>query len=411
MNVPLHFILLPLFLIFSALYSSSESAIFSLTEYEKNKLKHKNIKEWKRLKAFLIKPTDTISLIITGNTIANTATTSITGALLYHFYPNLTVFFSIFIVSSIILFFGEIFPKLAALRFADKISGFSVFFLSASSMVIFPFEKVLTKTAKKIASFADLDVKSLETKPALSELYAIVKAGEEKGILEKEERVLAEKVLDFGKRWVKEVMTPRVDVIACSKILSSEEVRNIIKSEKHTKYPVYKQTIDNIIGVLYARDLLLVSFSSWQELMHPLLAVPESMRIDELLLQFRKSNEEISIVVDEYGGTAGIVTLEDILEELVGEIESEFRREKSKIAIVDSLTYHVSGNVSLNELNEVLGSDLEMEGISSLAGFLFNLFQKIPSSGQSIEYGNLRFFIDEVSKNKIKKVTIKKVTS
>ncbi|MDP8233253.1 MAG: hemolysin family protein [Candidatus Saelkia tenebricola] len=362
MNVLLHYILLPLFLILSALYSSSESAIFSLTEYEKIELKHKNIKAWKRLRSFLIRPTDTISLIITGNTIANTVTASIVGALFYHFYPEFSIFISILIVTSVILFLGEIFPKLIALRFADKFSVFSTFFLSVSSGLISPLEKILTKTTKKLALFIDIDIRSLETKPALSELYAIVKAGEDKGILEKGERILVEKVLDFGKRWVKEIMTPRVEIISCSKNLSLAEIKDLIKKEKHTKFPVYEKTIDNIIGVLYARDLLLKHFSDWQELIHPLLAIPEQMKIDELLLQFRERNEEMSIIVDEYGGTAGIVTLEDILEELVGEIENEFRREKSRITVIDSSTYHISGNVSLNELSEVLNLRLKMGG-------------------------------------------------
>ncbi len=409
MNIAFHIFLLPIFLILSAFFSGSESAIFSLTEYEKNKIKSQHAPAWKRLTALLEKPTNTITLIITGNIIVNTAATSILGVLLYRFFPEIKLVFSILIVTSIILFIGEIFPKLIALRLASKLSVFAVYFLKGVSKLIFPLEAALVKAAMKITSFADINVKELETKPALSELYAIVKSGEEKGILEKDERVLTEKILDFGKRWLNEIMTPRTDVVAFSDDVSYEQVEALIKSSKHTKYPVFKKSIDSVIGVLYARDLLFKSYSSWKELVYPILAVPESMNIDELLLQFKERNEEIALVVDEFGGTAGIVTLEDILEELVGEIEDEYKKEKTKIKVINPTTFVVSGNISLNELSEAINKNIKTDGITTLAGLLLNLFQKVPSSGQSIEYKDLKFFIDEVSKNKIKKVTIKKM--
>lgn len=409
MNVFLHLLLLPIFLILSALFSGSESAIFSLTEYERQKLKERNILAWKRVKQLLDAPTRTISLIISGNIIANTVTTSILGALLYFTFPEITLFLSILIVTSTILLLGEIFPKLLALRFGDRFSIFAGYFLTFSSKLIGPPARLLTKIAKGILSFfREIEVEPLDVRSALSELYALVKAGEEKGVLEKGERMLAEKFLDFGRRWVKEIMTPRVNVVAYDYDFTYQQVIETIKATKHTKYPVYKKKLDQIVGVLYSRDLLFKEYSRWQELIHPLLVIPESLRIDELLVQFREREEEIALVVDEYGGTAGIVTLEDIVEELVGEIEDEYQKEKKKFEIIPPSTYIVAGDISLNEISEILGRDIRVEGITTLAGLLLNLFQKVPSSGQSIEYKGLKFFIDEVSRNKIKKVTIRK---
>lgn len=408
MNLTLHFLLLPIFLIFSALFSGSESAIFSLTEYEKSKIRARAPLTHRKLKKLLDKPTNTIAMIITGNTIVNTVATSILGLLIYYFYPNATLIFSIFFVSAIILLAGEVFPKLLALRFANRFSLFSTYFLTFTFKLISPLEKALSYSATKFASVLGINVGAIESKPALSELYAIVKTCEEKGILEKDERILAEKVLDSARRWVKEIMTPRIDIVGCSIDFKIEEVIEIIKSTLHTKYPVYKNNLDDIIGVLYSRNLIFRSYNRWHNLIQPLLVVPEYMKIDELLLQFRDRNEEIALVIDEFGGTAGIVTLEDILEELVGEIEDEYKREKDKIRMIDSATYSVRGDVPLKELSEVLNVDLKTQGITTLAGLLLYLFQKVPSSGQSLEYRELKFFIDEVHKNKIVKVTIEK---
>jgi putative hemolysin len=408
MSLSLHIILLIFALGFSAFFSGSESALFSLSEYEKERFKEKNRKLWERLSKFLAGPTETISLIITGNTIANTVATSILGILIYLAIPNIPLIASILLVTSIILIIGEVIPKLLALRFSLRLSKFSLTLLPFISSLLYPIEKLLSGIAMRILGFFGIESKEFQPQMALSELYAIVKAGEEKGLIEKEERIMAERVLDFGKRWVREIMTPRVEIVACDYNFKYEEIIKLIKEERHTKYPVYKGDIDNVIGILYARELLFKEVEDWRELIRPLLVVPESMNIDELLLQFRERDEEIALVVDEYGGTAGIVTLEDILEEIVGEIEDEYRKEKRKVEKVDKDTYSASGDISLRELSDLLNVDLKVEGITTLAGLLMHLFHKIPSSGQSIEYKGLRFFIEEVSKNRIKKVTIKK---
>jgi len=408
MNLTIHFFFLLLFLILSALFSSSESAIFSLTEYERSKFKSRHLSAYQRLSSFLKDSTKTISLIITGNTIVNIVATSIMGVLLYYFFPQISVILSIFIVTSIILFFGEVVPKLLALRFASSFSFFSVYFLTLISKVIFPLESFFSRAAIKVSLlFFSENVGALEDKPALSEIYAMVKSGEERGLLDKEERVLAERVLDLGKSWAREIMTPRIDMEALEEKSSLDELKELIRETKHTRYIIYRESLDSVAGVIYSRDFLFSKFSIWNDLVRPVLTVPDSMDIDELLIQFKERNEEIALIVDEYGGTAGIVTLEDILEELVGEIENEYKRDKNKIKKIDLDTYTVMANVSLSDLSDELDLDLKTPGISSLGGLLLNLFQKVPSSGQFIEYKNLKFFIDEVSRNRIKKITIK----
>ena len=409
MNLLIHLYLLPLFLILSALFSSSESAIFSLTKYEKEKFKSMHLRTYGKLNRFLKDPTRTISLIITGNTIVNIVATSIMGVLFYYFFPHSSVLISILVVTSIVLFFGEVIPKLLALRFAVSCSFFSVYFLIIASKIIFPLERAFNIISKRVSSlFFSGDIEIIGDRPALSEIYAIVKSGEERGLLEREERVLAERVLDLGKRWVKEIMTPRIDMKALEDKSSLEDLKTLIKRTKHTRYLVYKNSLDSIVGLIYSRDLLFLKFDTWVELIRPILTVPDSMDIDELLIQLKERNEEIALIVDEYGGTAGIVTLEDILEELVGEIENEYKRAKNRIDKIDAGTYTVMANISLSDLSDELGVDLKRSGISSLGGLLLNLFQKVPSSGQSIDYKDLKFFIDEVSRNRIKKVTIKK---
>ena len=142
---------------------------------------------------------------------------------------------------------------------------------------------------------------------------------------------MAERVLDLGKSWVKEIMTPRIDIKALEEKSSLDELKALIRETKHTRYLIYRENLDSVTGVIYSRDFLFSKFSIWNDLVRPILTVPDSMDIDELLIQFKERNEEIALIVDEYGGTAGIVTLEDILEELVGEIENEYKRDKNKI--------------------------------------------------------------------------------
>ncbi len=408
MNILLHYIFLVIGLVLSAFFSGSESAIFSLTDHERQKIKQHYKKAGQLLQKFLENPPDTISLIITGNTFVNTVATSIIGTLLAVFYPDISVVVSIMVVTSIILIMGEVIPKLFALRMVEKTSIFAVYFLSVARCILNPFKSLFTTICSKITFHLGWDINKISPRPLLREIFAIVKIGEERGILEKEERVLVEKVLSFGKRWVKEIMTPRVDICGMDKSFSQSQVFEVIKSTRHTKYPVYDHNLDNVIGVIYVKDLLFQENKNWQDLIQPIFVVPEFMMIDELLQEFRERNEEIALVVDEYGGTAGLVTLEDILEELVGEIEDEYRKEKSKIEFIDKNTISVPGSISLRELKELLNVEIE-ENYSTLSGLLLSLFQKIPSSGQSLEYKNLKFFIDEVSRNRIKKVTVKKV--
>ena len=407
MNILLHFLFLILTVILSALFSGSESAIFSLTEYERQKIKQRHRKAGELLQKFLDNPPETISLIITGNTFVNTVATSILGALLAVFYPGISIVISILVVTSIILIAGEVIPKLFALRMVERVSIFAVYFLSVTKYILNPFKTIFTLIASTIASHLGWDINEIPPRPLLREIYAIVKAGEERGILERGERILAEKVLSFGKRWVKEIMTPRVDICGLDKGFSQKEVLEFVRKTRHTKYPVYLQSLDNVIGVIYVKDLLFKDYVDWRELIQPIFAIPEFTMIDELLQEFRERDEEIALVVDEYGGTAGLVTLEDILEELVGEIEDEYKKDFGKIEVIDENTISVPGNISLRELGELFKVHFD-ENFSTLSGLLLSLFQKIPSSGQSLEYKNFKFFIDEVSRNRIKRVTVKR---
>jgi putative hemolysin len=388
MNIILHLTFLLITIILSAFFSGSESAIFSLTEHEKQKIKQTHKKVAESLKKLLDNPPDTISLIITGNTFVNTIATSILGVVLAVFYPRISIPISILIVTSIILILGEVIPKLFALRMVEKVSIFAVYFLSATRYILTPLKSLFTGISSHIASRLGWDINEIPPSPLLREIYAIVRVGEERGILEKGERVLAEKVLSFGKRWVKEIMTPRVDICGLDKALSKDKVLEFIRETKHTKYPVYIQNLDNVVGVIYVKDLLFKDHSDWRDLIQPIFVIPEFTMIDELLQEFRERDEEIALVVDEYGGTAGLVTLEDILEELVGEIEDEYKKEIGKIEIIDENTVSVPGNISLRELGELFKMEFE-ENFSTLSGLLLSLFQKIPSSGQSFEYKGL----------------------
>jgi len=235
--------------------------------------------------------------------------------------------------------------------------------------------------------------------------------GENKDSLEKEEREMIKGVFGLGETTVKGIMIPRTDVDAISIEEPFEEIVKIVIRSGHSRIPVYDSTIDNVIGFLYAKDLLpyfakKTNNVDIKKLLRPVLFVPEGKMIDDLLKEFRHKKVHIAVVVDEYGGMAGIVCLENILEEIVGEIQDEYDNEEEEIKKLSSGIYICNARTSIDDINEALNVNLPVDSSDSIGGFIFNLLGKIPKAGEEIKYGEIDFKIEKMDGHKIEKVKI-----
>ncbi|MDY3939935.1 MAG: hemolysin family protein [Spirochaetia bacterium] len=239
------------------------------------------------------------------------------------------------------------------------------------------------------------------------------KAKEEKNeVLAQQEQHMIEGVTELSETAVKEVLVPRIDVVFIPAVATLDEVLKIIERDGYSRYPVYEETIDNVIGVLYVKDLISVLLNressefDLKKLIRKPYFIPESKRLDSLLSEFKKRHVHIAIAVDEYGGVSGIVCMEDIIEEIVGEIQDEFDDEGDEVIQADDHSWLVDARINIEDLNEKLNLQLPDEDVDTLGGFVFNLFGKIPVRYEKVSYENLDFIIQEIENHKIKIVKI-----
>lgn len=231
--------------------------------------------------------------------------------------------------------------------------------------------------------------------------------------IEEDEREMIRGVFGLGETVVKTIMVPRTDVIAVSIDMPVDEIMGIVIKSGHSRFPVFENTIDDVIGFLHAKDLLSLIYKKKngevdiKKILRPVLFVPEGKMIDELLKEFRQKRVHIAVVVDEYGGMAGIVCLENILEEIVGEIQDEYDHEEEGIKKVTDNTYILDARTQLVELNEEVGVNLPLDGSDTVGGFVFNLFGKIPEENEEIPFENVQFKIERMDGRQIKKVRMK----
>jgi CBS domain containing-hemolysin-like protein len=258
-------------------------------------------------------------------------------------------------------------------------------------------------------------LKLAKNKSLLSEeeLKTLVDFGEEKGTLEEEEKEMIHSIFEFGETSVKEIMIPRIDMISISSTAEIEELLDLIKEYLHSRVPVYTETVDNIVGVVYAKDLLPLMNTkksqdvSIENLTRPAYFVPEQKKIDDLLREFQSEKIHMAIVVDEYGGTSGLVTLEDIIEEIVGEIQDEYDSDLPLHRQISENIFVVDGSMPLEEINEELKIDLPTEeGVETIGGFLFGLFGSVPKEKEIAKYNRYEFIIEKIVERRIKQVRI-----
>lgn len=426
MDVGWHFkfiILLCLFLL-SAFFSGSEVALFSI---ESRKLKndlsgHPLIRRY--VLHLLESPRRLLVTILIGNTIVNVAASIISVALALDYAKNssmsknLVLSLQIIILSAIIVIFGELIPKLWAskrpLSFASTVSV-PLYWMG---VLLYPIAETITETIRLIVSKIKLSKYQMAMQP--DEIAELANLGHERGTIKEKERGLINSIVGFNSVVVHEVMTPRVDMISISIKTDITDVLNIINSSGHSRIPLYEENLDQIVGILYTKDLLpyLKNKGGLQGLSLPTIArkamfIPETKKINDLLHEFQEKKTHIAIVVDEYGGTSGLITLEDILEEIIGEIRDESDKEEDLITKVSDNSFLVLGKISVDDLNELLDSEIKIEDqdFDTLGGLILSIAGHIPKEGYTFHLQNYKFTIKEILNNRINKVLIEKINT
>ena len=414
-------ILLFILLIFSAFFSGSEVALFSIKIKKFEREFKPGSVVLRYLKILLERPRRLLVTILIGNTVVNTAASIVAVTLSVEFSAysgislDLVLTIQIIILTFAILLFGELIPKVFASKNSYLFARYCVIPIYTFSAILFPIAEMITEGIRLIATKIELD----KSKAAITEdeINELAEFSQEKGTIEEGEQEIISSLVEFKSVLVAEIMTPRVDIIYMQKDSDYSDLISIINETGHSRIPICGENLDEIIGFIYAKDLLpyfnkekLKSEFSLSAIVRKPMFVPESKKISELLHEFQEKKMHIAIVVDEYGGTSGLVTLEDIIEEVIGEIWDEYDQKEEPIKIEEDGSYIVLGKTTLYELNETLDEIIipENENYDTVGGLVFTQSGSIPKEGYAMESGDYVFTVKEVVKKRIKKVHIKK---
>lgn len=394
----------------SGFFSGSETALVSVNRIKLKKLVEEGVPNAIIVERLLRHPNRLLATILVGNNLVNIAAAAIATSLAINFFGSKGVGLATGIMTLLILVFGEVTPKGYAIRNAEKISLRIARLMELLVRGLYPLVRVLTAiTTPLIKSFGgDVRFSPYVTE---DEIKMLVEVGEKEGVIEKGEREMIHGVFEFGETEAKEVMVPRIDMKCLSIDDSIEKAIEFVRETGHSRTPVYEKSIDNIVGILNSKDLFgrttdEVSKVGLRDLIRPAYYVPETKKLDEILREMQKRKTQMAIVVDEYGGTAGLVTLEDILEEIVGEILDEYDTEEPGVQILDEHAALVDAKTSIDDLNAALNTDLPEEEFETVGGLIFNALGRIPSTGDKIKINGNTMIVEKMRGRRIAKVRV-----
>lgn len=409
---------LALLLILSAVFSGSEVALFSLSGPSREALAQRPDRASVRVVKLLERPRQLLITILILNTLVNVAAAVLaavlTGAIAVaqNWNPTFTLVVEMIALTFVILVMSEITPKLIATRHAASYARGVSGLLMMLHRVLYPLSNVLAKSTRLMQS----RIKPGTRRISSEDLKTLADVGEAHGTLEEEERELIYSIVEFGETSVREIMVSRLDIVALPVSATLSETLDLIRGSGHSRMPLYVDHLDNILGVIYAKDLLPhlnrkdgSSRLDWTRIARPAIFVPMGKRLHDLLKDFQTKKTHIAIVVDEYGGTAGLVTLEDVLEEIVGEIRDEHdETEEALYKRVDEHTYLFDARINLDDINEIVGIELDTEtyDFETLGGLIFHVTGSIPREGDEIEFDDLRMCVETVENHRIGQVRV-----
>ena len=357
--------------------------------------------------SLLEKPRELLITIYIGNEFVNIAISVVVTSIAINVFGNLGVGIAIGVGTLLLLVFGDIIPKSISLKFSQPYALFSAYPLTIFAKIVQPAQKLFSIWTEKIISFMGILPHGLKESPITDEEFrAMVQVGEGEGVIDSDERELIQNVIEFGETTVDEIMTPKIDMFTVGIEDSLDDILPRIIENFYSRVPVYGEDEEGILGILYTKDLTRLKHLprekvSLKSILHDTISVPQSKKIKEMLEEFRKMKRHMAIVLDEYGSVCGLVTLEDILEELVGEIDSEMRQEELPLKRLNENHYRIVGAYSLAEFNESFQSDLPENDYDTVGGYVFGLFGRIPRSGESTTVDRFKFRVEKMKGSRI----------
>ncbi len=392
-----------IFIFLSAFFSASETAIFSLGNLKLRKIAEKHPKG-KIVKNLLKNPTHLLSAIVFGNLLVNIGLVSFSTAIFVRVWGERGLILAIALSGTLILFLGEIFPKTLAIYTAEKLSLPAARILNVLAKVFSPFIWAIEKIVGYFSSFVLRRHK--KSKLSDEEFKAALLLSQKDGQISAQEEDMISHVLEFKDTRASEILTARIDIKGIDSALSPGEVLDFLKVKQHSKFPVFEGSLDHITGILYAKDVFLNPDQDYHSLLRAPVFIPESKGIDDILKVFLEKKERIAIVLDEYGGCAGLVTMEDIVEEIFGEIYDEFEKREEPLEDLGGGAFRVYGKTPIKTVNLELELDLP-EDEDTVAGFLLSKMEKIPRPGESFKFNNIEFVVERATARRIVSIILK----
>lgn len=397
-------------LVLSALFSSSETALTTVNRIRIRTLAGQGDKRAMTLLAVLQNPEKMLSVILIGNNVVNLYASSLATTVTLSLFGSKMVGVATGILTLAVLVFGEVAPKTMASRNAEQIALRAAGPVKVLMWLFTPLVFVVNNLARLVMKLFGADRPGKRELMTAEELRTIVQVGHEDGVIENSERKMIDNVFDFGDRSARDIMIPRIDMTCIDVEAGYDELMEVVREEKYTRIPVYKESADTIVGILNIKDLLFRAQDKpfrIAELMRKPLFTYEQKKTSELMVEMRKNYTNLAIVLDEYGVTAGMVTMEDILEEIVGEIRDEYDRDEEKsIRRIAPNTYLIEGNVKIDDVNEVLQLHLASEDYESIGGYVLEQLEHFPKEGECVTKGGISFTVTRMEQTRIAEVKL-----
>lgn len=409
-TVVIRLVLVVVCLVLSAFFSSSETALTTV-----NLIRIRNLADnGDKAAAWVLKArrdqSKMLGTILIGNNVVNLSASSMLTVLVTDVFGSQAVGAATGVLTLLVLLFGEITPKTIATLEAEKNALRFARVICLLMTILTPVIFVVNLLSGGVLRLLGVDPNKPTDSITEDELRTIVEVGHEKGVIESEEKEMINNVFDLGDSVARDIMVPRIDMSFVDVEASYEELMEIFRRDHYTRLPVYEDNTDNVIGIINMKDLILLedraAFSVRDYLRQPLFTF-ESKKLSELMIEMRKTSNNIVIVLDEYGATAGLITLEDILEEIVGDIRDEFDAdEEDELKEISKGEYLADGSMNLDDINDRLGLELVSEDFDSLGGFMIDRLEHLPAEGEEVDTEEVRLVVEKVNKNRIDKVHI-----
>lgn len=409
-SVAIRFIVLLVLIFLSAFFSCAETALTTVNRIRIRTLIEEGNKKAVTLGKVIENSGKMLGAILIGNNIVNISTSSIATVLAIDLLGNTGAGVATGIITLLILIFGEITPKTFATLNAETISLHVAGIIYTLMYILTPAIYIVNQLSLGVLKLLRVNPDNKGTTITETELRTIVDVGHEEGIIESEERRIINNVFDFGDARARDVMIPRIDMTFVSIDSTYQELLDIFEEFRYTRLPVYQSTNDNVIGIINMKDILLYKPDTEfhiKDYLREAYYTYESKRISELMLEMRKTSVNIAIVLDEYGATAGLITLEDLLEEIVGEIRDEYDEDEDEVfKTISDTEYEVDGQIKLGDLNDLLDSSLSSEDYDSLGGYIMENLDRLPEQGDMFTAEGFQFSVISLDKNRIERVHI-----